>query len=51
MWHEWEDVNAFKILVGKSEGMRPLGSLRHRWDDNIKTNFKKQDARVRTGFK
>jgi hypothetical protein len=24
--------NSFKILVGKSEGKRPLGSPRHRWD-------------------
>ena len=23
-------------LVGKPEGKRPLGRLRHRWEDNIK---------------
>jgi hypothetical protein len=24
--------NAFKILVGKPEGKRPLGRCRHRWE-------------------
>jgi hypothetical protein len=28
--------NAYKILVGKSEGKRRLGSSRSRLDDNIK---------------
>jgi hypothetical protein len=28
--------NAYSILAGKPEGKRPLGSPRHRWDDNIK---------------
>jgi len=27
--------NAFKILVGKPEGKRPLGRPRRRWEDNI----------------
>jgi hypothetical protein len=31
-----EKRNAYRILVGKSEGRRPLGRLRHRWVDNIK---------------
>jgi hypothetical protein len=30
-----ETRNAYKILVGKSEGIRPLGRLRRRWKDNI----------------
>jgi len=25
-----------RVLVGKSEGKRPLGRPRHRWEDNIK---------------
>jgi hypothetical protein len=29
--------NAMKILIGKPEGNRPLGSSRRRWKDNIKT--------------
>jgi hypothetical protein len=28
--------NAYRILVGRSEGKRPLGTPRRRWEDNIK---------------
>jgi hypothetical protein len=28
----------YRILVGKLEGMRPLGRPRHRWVDNIRTD-------------
>jgi chemotaxis regulatin CheY-phosphate phosphatase CheZ len=28
-----------KVLVGKPEGMRPLGRPRHRWEDNIKMDL------------
>jgi hypothetical protein len=31
-----EKVNAYKFLVGKPEGKRPLGRPRRRWVDNIK---------------
>jgi hypothetical protein len=31
-----ERRDAYRILVGTSEGRRPLGRLRHRWEDNIK---------------
>jgi hypothetical protein len=34
--HKGEMRNMFKILVGKSEGKRPLERPRHRWEDNIK---------------
>jgi hypothetical protein len=27
---------SYKILVWRSEGRRPLGRPRHRWEDNIK---------------
>jgi hypothetical protein len=30
-----EKMNAYRILVGKSEGKRPLGRPRRRWGDNI----------------
>jgi hypothetical protein len=30
-----ERRNAYRILVGKPEGMRPLGRQRRRWVDNI----------------
>jgi hypothetical protein len=32
--------NAFKILVGKPEGKRPLGRPRRRWVDNIKIGLR-----------
>jgi hypothetical protein len=31
---EWRGM--YRVLVGKPEGKRPLGRLRHRWEDNIK---------------
>ena len=31
---EWSGVH--KVLVGKSEGKRPLGRPRRRWEDKIK---------------
>jgi hypothetical protein len=31
--------NANRLLVGKSEGKRPLGRPRRRWMDNIKIDF------------
>jgi hypothetical protein len=35
-----EKRNAHKILVGKSEGKRPLGRPRRRCMDNIKVDFR-----------
>jgi hypothetical protein len=32
--------NAYRILVGKSEGKRPLGRPRHRLVDNIKMDLR-----------
>jgi hypothetical protein len=29
----------YKILVGKTEGKRPLGRTRRRWEDNIKPDL------------
>jgi hypothetical protein len=31
----WEKKNAYRVLVGKPEGKRPLGRPRRRWMDNI----------------
>jgi hypothetical protein len=28
--------NAYTVLVGKPEGMKPLRRPRHRWEDNVK---------------
>ena len=30
----------YRVLVGKPEGNRPLGKLRRRWEDNIRTDLK-----------
>jgi hypothetical protein len=35
-----ETRNAYRILVGKLEGRRPLGRPRRRWVDNIKMDLK-----------
>jgi hypothetical protein len=31
----------YRVLVGKPEGKRPLGSPRHRWEDGIKMDLSK----------
>jgi hypothetical protein len=36
-----EKRNAYRILVGKSEGKRQLGRPRCRWVDNIKIDVRK----------
>jgi hypothetical protein len=33
---EWR---AYRVLVVKPEGKRPLGRPRHRWEDNIKMDL------------
>jgi hypothetical protein len=35
-----EMTNAYKILVGQSEGKRRLGRPWRRWEDNIKMDLK-----------
>jgi hypothetical protein len=35
-----ERRGAYRALVGKPEGRRPLGSPRHRWEDNIKMDLR-----------
>jgi hypothetical protein len=32
--------NAHRFLVGKPEGMRPVGRTRHKWGKNIKMNLR-----------
>jgi hypothetical protein len=36
-----EKRNAYRILVGKPEGKRPLEKTRRRWVDNIKMDLTK----------
>jgi len=35
MWHVW----VCRVLVGKSEGKRPLGRPKRRWVDNIRMDL------------
>jgi hypothetical protein len=35
-----EKRNAYRILVGKPEGKRPLGRPRRRWVNNIKIDLR-----------
>ena len=36
--------NAYRVLVGKPEGKRPLGKPRRRWEDNIKMDLREVDC-------
>jgi len=31
--------HAYRILLGKPEGNKPLGRPRHRWDDKVKLDL------------
>jgi hypothetical protein len=35
-----EKMNAYRILVGRPEGKRPLGRHRRRWEDNIRLDLR-----------
>jgi hypothetical protein len=35
-----EGRGAYRASVGKSEGRRPFGRLRRRWEDNIKMDLR-----------
>jgi hypothetical protein len=37
-----ERRGVYRVLVGKPEGRRLLGRLRHRWEDNIKMDLKEE---------
>jgi hypothetical protein len=36
-----EPRNAYRILMGKPEGKRPLGTPKRRWVNNIKMDLKR----------
>jgi hypothetical protein len=40
----------YRILVGKPDGKRPLGRLRHRWEYNIKMDLKETGWALLTGL-
>jgi hypothetical protein len=35
-----EGRGVYRVLVGRSEGKRPLGRPRRRWEDNIKLDLR-----------
>jgi hypothetical protein len=41
---------AYKILVRKPEGMRPLGRPGHRWESNIRMDLREVGGRVWIGL-
>ena len=34
-----QTINAYRVLVAKPEGKRPLGKPRQRWKDNVKKDL------------
>jgi hypothetical protein len=42
--------SACRVLLGKREGMRPFGRLRHRLEDNTKMDLNKPVRRAWTGL-
>jgi len=47
--HMGEMKCVYRVLMGKSEGRRQFGRLRHRWEDNIKMNFQEVGWRAWKG--
>jgi hypothetical protein len=43
-----ETCDTYIVLVGKSEGWRPLGRPTHRWKNNIKINIPETVSEVLT---
>ena len=41
--HIDQSTNAYRVLVGNTEGMRPLGRSRRRWENNIKMDLREVD--------
>jgi hypothetical protein len=35
-----EGRGAYRVLVGRPEGKRPLGRPRHKWEDNIEMDLR-----------
>jgi len=40
----------YRILVGKTEGKRPLGRPRRRWENSIKMDLHKVEQKTWTGL-
>ena len=44
MWRVWVRRGGDRVLVGKSEGKRPLGRRRCRWVDNIRIDLREVEC-------
>jgi len=49
--HMGEGRGAYRVLVGKPEGKRPLVRPRHRWEVNIKMDLQEAGWGVWTGLR
>jgi hypothetical protein len=45
-----EERKLYKVLVGKSEGKRPLGRPRRRWEDGMRMDLRETGLGVWIGF-
>jgi len=45
-----EERGAYRVLVGKPEGKRPLGRPRCRWVDSIRMNLQEVGMGIWTGW-
>ena len=45
----WERRGVYRVLMGKHEGMRPLGRSGLGWEDNIKMDLQEVDVVVCNG--
>ena len=45
-----EEMGAYRVLVGKPEGKRPLWRSRRRWVDNIRMDLQEVDVGIWTGL-
>jgi hypothetical protein len=45
MWHAWERREKYKVLVGKPEGKRRLGTPRRRWEDGVRMDLRETGLR------
>jgi hypothetical protein len=45
-----EGRDAYRVLVGRPEGRRPLGKPRRRWEDNIKMDLQEVGWGAWTGL-
>jgi hypothetical protein len=45
LFSTYGEISAYRVLVGKPEGKRPLGGPRRRWKGNIKMDLQEVGCR------